>query len=134
MVFSYDAHCTCLWTLLSHLLDEPNFGTDRQMVEGVIENTIAVEKNLAAIGGFNEPVILSGKEFRHTAVIFLFMRLDLTAHFPNGVLDLTLRRAEGVLDRDRDVLMFWRAAVSLGHDDVLMRRHGDADIDLEQIA
>ena len=58
MVFSYDAHCTCLWTLLSHLLDEPNFGTDRQMVEGVIENTIAVEKNLAAIGGFNEPVYL----------------------------------------------------------------------------
>jgi hypothetical protein len=36
MVFSYDAHCACLWTLLSHLLDEPNFGTDRQMVEGVI--------------------------------------------------------------------------------------------------
>ena len=112
MVFSYDTHCACLWTLLSHLLDEPNFGTDRQMVEGVIENTIAVEKNLAAIGGFNEPVIFSSEEFRHTAVIFLFMRLDLIAHFADGVLDLTLRRAEGVLDRDRDVLMFWRVAMS----------------------
>ena len=42
-------------TLLSHLLDEPNFGTDRQMVEGVIENTVAVKKDLAAIGGFKNP-------------------------------------------------------------------------------
>jgi hypothetical protein len=134
MVFSDDAHRARLRTLLSHLLDEPDFGTDRQTVEGVIENTIAVEKDLAAIGGFNEPVILSGEEFRHTAMIFLFMWFDLTAHFPNGILNLTLRRAEGILDRNRDVLMLWGVAVSFGHDDVLVRRHGDADIDLEQIA
>ena len=54
MVFADDAHCTGLRTLLSHLLDEPDFGTDRQTVEGVIENTIPVEKDLAAIGGFDE--------------------------------------------------------------------------------
>jgi hypothetical protein len=134
MVFADEAHCAGLRAFLSHLLDEPDFGTHRQTVEGVIENTVAVKENLAAISGFDEPVILSGKEFRHTAVIFLFMWFDLTAHFPNGILNLTLRRAECILDRDRNVLMLWRVAVSFGHDDVLMRRHGDADIDLEQIA
>jgi len=124
MVFSYDTHRACLWTLLSHLFDEPNFGTDRQTVERVIESTIAVEKDLAAIGGFNEPVILSGEEFRHTAVIFPFMWFDLTTHFPNGIFNLTLRRAEGVLDRDREVLVLWRVAVSLGPDDVGKARMG----------
>ncbi len=50
MAFSYDTHRACLWTLLSHLFDEPNFGTDRQTVERAIENTIAVENDLAPSG------------------------------------------------------------------------------------
>ena len=36
------------------------------------------------------------------------MRLDLTAHLADGVLDLALSRAERILDRDRDVLVLWR--------------------------
>jgi len=134
MVFADEPHCAGLRTFFSRLLDEPDFGTDCQAVEGVIENTVAVKENLAAIGGFDEPTILSGEEFRHMAVIFPFMRFNFTAHFANGVFNLTLRRPERILDRDRDVLVLWRVAVSLGHDDVLVRRHGDADIDLEQTA
>ncbi len=69
-------------------------------------------------------MILSGEEFRHTTVIFPFMWFDLTTHFPNGVFNLTLRRAEGVLDRDREVLVLWRVVVTLGHDDAGKARMG----------
>ena len=62
------------------------------------------------------------------------MRLDLTAHLADGVLDLALSRGEGILDRDPDVLMLWHVAVSLVDNDVLMIRHRDANIDLEQTA
>jgi hypothetical protein len=134
MVFADEAHRARLRPFFSHLLDEPDCGADCQTVEGIIENSVAVKKDLAAVGRFDEPTILSSEEFRHVTVIFPFMRLYLTAHFANGVLNLTLRCAECIFDRDREVLVLWRVAVSLGHDDVLMRRHGDADIDLEQTA
>ena len=97
MVLADDAHSARLRPFFSHLLDESDFGADSQMVEGVIENAVAVKKDLAAIGGFDEPMILACEKFRHVTVIFHFMRLYLTAHFANGVLNLTLRRAEGVL-------------------------------------
>ena len=68
------------------------------------------------------------------AMVFPFMRLYLTAHFADSILNLALGRAECILDRDRDMLVLRRVVVSLGHDDVLVRRHGDADVDLEQTA
>ncbi|MFY9833253.1 MAG: hypothetical protein WAK66_11170 [Methylocystis sp.] len=134
MVLADEAHSARLRPFFSHLLDESDFGADCQTVEGIIENTVAVKKNLAAIGGFDESTILSSEEFRHMAVVFPFMRLYLTAHFADSILNLALGRAECILDRDRDMLVLRRVVVSLGHDDVFVRRHGDADVDLEQTA
>ncbi len=45
------------------------------------------------------------------AVVLLLMRLDLTARFADGVLNLTLRRVESILDRDYDMLVL-RGAVA----------------------
>ena len=62
----------------------------------------------------------------------LLLRLDLTPHLSDRVLDVALSRGECILDRHRDMLVLWRVAVSLGDNDVLVARHGDADIDLDQ--
>ena len=112
MVFADKANCAGLRAFVSHLLDEADFGTDCQTVEGVIENAVAMKIDLAAIGGFDESVILSGEEFRHMAMVLLFMRLDVAAHLAHGVFNLTLRSAEGVLDRDREVLVLRRVFVT----------------------
>jgi hypothetical protein len=62
------------------------------------------------------------------------LRLDLAAHFASDILDLALCRRECILDRDHDVLVFGRIAMSLADEDFLMIRHREANIDLEQIA
>jgi hypothetical protein len=54
-------------------------------------------------------------------------QLDLAAHFARGILDLALCRRECILDRDHDVLVFGRIAVSLADEDILMLRHRDAN-------
>ena len=62
----------------------------------------------------------------------LLLPLDLTPHLADRVLDLALSRGECILDRHRDMLVLWRVAVSFGDNDVLVVRHGDADIDFKQ--
>ena len=91
-----------------------NFGTDRQTIESIVENTVAMEIDLAAVGGLDEAIIVTGHEFRHAAMVLRFMRLDLTAHLADGVLDLALSRGEGILDRDPDVLVLGHVAVRFG--------------------
>ena len=54
MVFADDANRAGLCALIPHLLDEANFGIDVQSIEGVVENAVAVEIDLAAVGGFDE--------------------------------------------------------------------------------
>ena len=87
-----------------------------------------------AVGGFDKSIPLAGNKFRHIAMVFRFMQLDLAAHFARGIRDLALCHSECILDRDHDVLVFGRIAVSLADEDILMLRHRDANIDLEQIA
>src|SRR5580704_15738283 len=48
--------------------------------------------------------------------------------------DLALRRRECIFDRDHDVLVFGRVAMSLADEDILMLRDRDANIDREQLA
>ena len=48
---------------------------------------------------------------------FLSLRLDLAAHFASGILDLAPCRRECILDRDHDVLVFGRIAMSLADED-----------------
>src|ERR1700730_15584500 len=47
-------------------------------------------------------------------------QLDLAAHFARGILDLALCRRECILDRDHDVLVFGRIAMSLADEDILI--------------
>jgi hypothetical protein len=132
MVFADQANRARLRAFLPYLFYETNLGADRQTIEGIVKNTVAMEIDLAAVGGLDETIIVTGHELRHAAMVFCFMRFDLTSHLADSVLDLALSRGECILDRDRDMLVLWRVAVSLGDNDVLVLWHRDADIDLEQ--
>ena len=48
------------------------------------------------------------------------MGFDLTTHLASAILDLALRRGEGVLDRHQDMLVLLRVAVRFADDDVFM--------------
>ena len=50
------------------------------------------------------------------------------------ILDLALCRRECIFDRNHDVLVFGRVAMSLADEDILMLRDRDANIDREQLA
>jgi hypothetical protein len=131
MVFADLANGARLRALLSHLFYEVDLGADRQTIEGIVENAVAMEIDLAAVGGLDEPIVVASHEFRHTAMVLRFMQLHLTAHLADRVLDLALSRAEGILDRDRDVLVLRDVIVGTADNNVLVLRHRDSDIDLE---
>src|SRR5208282_5892650 len=134
MMFADFVNRARLRAFLPEFLDEADFGTDCQTIESIVENAVAVEIDLAAVGSLDEAIVVTGHEFRHAAMVLRFMRLDLAAHLADGVLDLALSRGECILDRDRDVLMLWRVVMGPRDKNVLMLRHRDADIDLEQTA
>ena len=56
-----------------------------------------VEVHFTAVGGFDKSIPLAGNKFRHMAMVFRFMRLDLAAQFASGILDLALCRRECIL-------------------------------------
>ena len=119
MMFADFANRARLRAFLPEFLDEANFGTDCQTIERIVENAVAMEIDLAAVGGLDEAIIVTGHEFRHAAMVLRFMRLNLTAHLADGVLDLALSRGEGILDRDPDMLMLWHVAMSFGDNESL---------------
>ena len=58
-----------LRAFLPDLLDEANLGTDRQTIEGIVKNAVAMEIDLAAVGGLDETIIIAGHEFRHAPMV-----------------------------------------------------------------
>ena len=40
------------------------------MLEGIVENTVAVEVHFTAVGGFDKSIPLTGNKFRHMAMVF----------------------------------------------------------------
>jgi len=47
-----------------------DLGPDRQMLEGIVENTVAVEVHFTAVGGFDKSIPLAGHKFRYMAMVF----------------------------------------------------------------
>ena len=62
-----------LRAFLPHLLYEADLGPDRQMLEGIVENTVAVEVHFTAVGGFDKSIPLAGHKFRYMAMVFRFI-------------------------------------------------------------
>jgi hypothetical protein len=60
------------------------------------------------------------------------MRFHIAAHFADRILDLALSRGKCVLDRDHNVLVLTRVAMTLRNKNVLVVRHCDANVYLKQ--
>lgn len=88
--------------------------------------------DLAAIGRFDKSIILAGDQLAHAAAIRRQILFHIAAHAPHGVLDLPLRRGEGVANGNGNMLVLMNIAMRLVDDDVLVLRQSDAQIDLEQ--
>jgi hypothetical protein len=48
---------------------------------GSVGGGITGEVHFTAVGGFDKSIPLAGNKFRHMAMVFRVMRLDLAAHF-----------------------------------------------------
>ena len=95
----------------------------------IVDNTVAMEVNFTTIGGWNESTILAGEEFQDMPMVFLFMRLDLAAHFARGVLDLEQRHSKCIFNRNDHVLMFGFVAMRLGDENIFVLWHRNTNID-----
>lgn len=43
------------------------------MLEGIVENTVAVEVHFTAVGGFDKSIPLAGHKFRYLGMVFRFI-------------------------------------------------------------
>jgi hypothetical protein len=84
---------------------EPNFVADRQFIEAIAGNGVAMKVDLGAIGGRNEAVVSFGDESRDPAMGRNLVRLDIASAATDMVLQLPPHRVEAVLDGDIDVFM-----------------------------
>src|SRR5271165_3222838 len=83
---------------------------------------------------FDEAVIFPGEEILDAAVACFRMMLHLTAKFAHDVFDLSQCSVEGLPDRDQRVFALGRVGMGLVDDDLVVRGHRDAKLDLEAAA
>ena len=87
------------------LRDKPHFGADGERVKAVSGDAVAVEVDLLARAGEDEPAILSWQQLRDPAMVRRFMLLDLAAALAGMVFQPAPQGIEGIADRDMGILM-----------------------------
>ena len=97
-------HGAGLRTLLAFLLHEADLRPYLQLVEVSAEHAIAMEINLAVVGGFDNAVVEFGFEASNAAERCSFVHLYRAAQFPNVVFQLPTRGIECFTDRLRQLL------------------------------
>jgi hypothetical protein len=68
MMFAYFVNRARLRAFLPEFLDKADFGTDCQTIESIVENAVAMETDLVAVGSLDEATGVTGHEFRHAAM------------------------------------------------------------------
>src|SRR5215469_9079411 len=86
-----------LWTLLTFFFGDANLCTYFQPVESMVEHTVTVEINLAAVRCFDKAIAGLALDTADMAD-HGFMYFDGTALLPYIVFELTARRIEGLTD------------------------------------
>lgn len=125
---------TGLRSFFAQFFDESNPGTFHQPVERAVEHGVAMKVDFSAVRGFYEPVILTGKEPCHAAFVRGVMHLDLSPHLAGGILDLSLRCGKRVADGNKWMRILRHVVMGSRYDDVLVLRHCDPKVDLEDVA
>jgi hypothetical protein len=90
--------------------------------------------DLPPVRCFDEAAIFLGEEVLDAAVACFRMMLHLTAKFAHDVFDLSHCSVEGLPDGDQRVFALGRVRMRLVDDDLLVRGHRDAKLDLEATA
>ena len=79
------------------------FGEDHphprlELPEGVVENAVAIEVDLATINGFEKSISIFEMHLTYGSRRLRRMRLDLTLHVPDRILKLSPGPVEGIVD------------------------------------
>lgn len=118
-VSSQRNHSTCLQPVLTFLLVRhvADPVANAEPIEAMAENGVSVQIDLIATVGDKEPVVALGDKARDSPSRGFLMCLYVGPHHANIVLQPPPDSVEGVVDRDREILMrlmLWRFA---RHDD-----------------
>jgi hypothetical protein len=87
------------------LRDETHLIADRELVEAVAHDTIAVEIDFAAVRGCNEPVIFLWEQPDYPTIIGQAMQLDFTPMNTCVILDLAAGGSERVVNGDCNIVV-----------------------------
>lgn len=131
MVLADDVNGARLGTLVAFIFGngDANFTADLEFVECNIDDAVAVEINLAAVGGLDEAVTLLGEKLGHPAMGRRHVCLGGTLPTVDMILESTLYGIESVADGDIDVLMgVMFMGFAIDHDFGPGNREIDADV------
>jgi hypothetical protein len=105
MVLADWAHERRLRAFVSDGFGKPHFLPQLETVELIVGDAVAVEVDLAAIGGGNEAVISLWNERANGAMRLRLVNFDVSLPLAHEVLQLAARGVEGIRDRNLDVLV-----------------------------
>ncbi len=118
---------------LGMLRDKPHLVANLKLVEGVIDDAVAMEIDLLAISADDEAAILLAQEASDAPVVGHHVQLYVTAPLANVIFEHTAGSVETVAYRDVDILMrMVRLGIAL--DDDLSAGNRKVDPDPEKIA
>src|SRR5690606_4186826 len=116
-----------LGALGADLLDVADRAAGAEVVERPAQDAVLVEVDLAAVAGLEEAVAVAAVHPAHPAQrVTVAAPLDLAPARAGVVHELAPRRAEGVAQGDRELLVS-RAALGVAADHELGAGHGDVD-------
>src|SRR5208337_2692717 len=101
---SNDRERARLRTFVTFLLGKAHNSSERQIIEMLTEDTVAMEIDLAVIGRLEEAVPLFRENASNTALRRQFMRLYVAPELAKMILDPTPRGIECISDRDRQII------------------------------
>lgn len=108
---------------------DANFVADLEFVESDVDDAVAVEINLASVGGLDEAVTLLGEKLAHPAMGRGLMHLGGALSAADMILQAPLNGIESVADGDIDVLMgVMFPGLSIDHDFGTGNHEVDADV------
>jgi hypothetical protein len=122
-------HGAGLWSFLAELFNKADLGSDVQVLESSVKNTIPMEKHLAAVECLEEPIAVLRKEPGHARMRRRIVGFDEPATAAEEPVELLLHLIEGLVD-DRIEIAEGHTVGGLALDHELSPGHLEVDADL----
>jgi hypothetical protein len=128
-----DLYRAGLWSLLAKFFSKADLCSDIQELESPVKNTIAMEKDLAAIECLEEPIAVFWKEPGDARVRRSLVGFDKPAAAAEELVELLLHLIEGIVD-NRVEIAEGDIVGGLPLDHELCTRHFQVDANLKGVA